>query len=230
MKYLSILFFVTMTFVTVQAQEHGFIGGLSLTAFTEVQTHTSGLMNYRCYGDYDKNFHIGYLYRQLLSPKYLIDFYALIGNRTNTLSDLSSAAYMNSEGVWVYLPQDSTTFKFSYSYVSAGVIGSYKLWKGLRMGVGLEPTCYYASEYPVSKRIIPSAYPFYERKQYKTNKLNFDVALALQLGYSFKYFDLSVSYKKGYLSLLKDANFRSLKTHDFQFSLFVPINHFIQKK
>ena len=230
MKFKYILIFTTLTLVSIQAQEHGFIGGLSLTAFNEVQTNSSSLMNYRSNGKYDTNFHIGYLYRQLLSPKYMIDFYALIGNRTNTLRNLSGGAYMNPEGVWVSLPLDSTTYSLKYPYVSVGVIGSYKLWKGLRVGVGLEPTCYYASEYPVSKKISDTEFPFYERKQYKTDKLIFDVPLVIQLGYSFKYFELSASYKKGNLSLLQDANFRSLKTHDFQFSLFVPITNFIQKK
>jgi hypothetical protein len=213
----TIQFFLLVVLILIPAktysQEHGFIGGLSLTGFNKVDNNASSILNYDSYGDYDRNFHVGYLYRQKISTSYLVDIYALTGIRTSTLRNGSSSSVL-IDGVWVPIPRDTVTYPLRFKYVSFGIVGSYKIWKNIHIGIGLEPTVYYSAKYPVDK----------------TSSFIFDVPLVCRLGYAFKYFDISASFKKGNASLVKDINFRSLKTSDFQFSIFVPVNNFLPKK
>jgi len=214
MKYFLILSLITLSVITTQAQEHGFIGGLSMTGFNKQETNASTIRNYQTYDNYDNNLFIGYQYRQLFSPKYLIDFYGLMGSRTNTLRNNIQGHYLNSEGEWIPFPRDTTTYSLKFLYFSAGIIGSYKIWKQLHVGIGVEPTCYYSAKYPVNK----------------ISHFIFDIPLIARLGYSFKYFDVSAAYKKGSHSLVTDENFRQLKVNDLQFSFFIPITNFFPKK
>ena len=213
MKHFFILFFISITLISIQAQEHGFVGGLSMASFKKELAYTTQIANYYPSGT-GKSVLFGYQYRQSLSPKYFLDIYGLIGRRSNILKDATQSSVLNSDGIWVPSPVNTTTYSLKFDYFSLGLIASYKLWKQLHVGIGGEPTCYYSAKYPIGK----------------TAHYIFDIPLVLQAGYSFKYFDISASYKKGNNNLMNNEEFKSLKNKDIQFSIFVPISTFLSKK
>ena len=213
MKFYILLILYSTVFFFSNAQEHGIIVGLSRTGFKTIENvGVSTILNYKPY-DFDNNIHLGYQFRHQFSTPFLIDAYGLVGVRTNSLKDKGISYLMNSEGVWIPEPENTLTYLLKYNYFSIGTIVSYKIWKELHFGLGFEPTCYYKAQFPINK----------------TSHYIFDVPLVMQFGYSFKYFDIFVAYKKGNNNLLKDENFHSLKTTDLQFSVFVPMTNFNMK-
>lgn len=88
-----------------------------------------------------------------------------------------------------------------------GVVG-YRVWKGLRAGIGIEPTVYF-----------------------DTNKLAnnihsnvFDCPLLIKAGYELNRCELSLTYKHGWSRLYESPAITAVDgARDFQLSLFVPL-------
>ncbi|WP_449039825.1 outer membrane beta-barrel protein [Parabacteroides goldsteinii] len=92
--------------------------------------------------------------------------------------------------------------------VQASCILRYKMWRGVRVGIGLEPTVYFNTS------VIGN---------WENNK--FDVPLVVSGGYDFKIFQVSVAYKNGFKQLYYNTLVSKTKTRDIQVSVFIPINY-----
>lgn len=88
-----------------------------------------------------------------------------------------------------------------------GLIG-YQLWKGLRAGVGVEPTIYFNTN-SLSNNL---------------NSTVFDCPLLVKVGCQLKRCELALTYKHGWSSLYQSPAMTSVGgARDFQLSLFVPL-------
>ena len=57
-------------------------------------------------------------------------------------------------------------------------------------------------------------------------KAAFDAPLVVKAAYSFKYFDVALSYKHGFCNVMKNIpSINKSVTRDVQLSIFVPIFH-----
>lgn len=86
-----------------------------------------------------------------------------------------------------------------------GVVG-YKLWKGLKLGIGVEPTIY-----------------FNTNMGYNLEDNKFDIPLVAKIGYDFKWFQLDLSYKNGFKIIYRNYAVGKPETRDLQLSIFLPI-------
>jgi hypothetical protein len=87
----------------------------------------------------------------------------------------------------------------SYNHISLSLSYNYKIYKGLYVGAGVEPSLYF----------------FYPDKR------DFDVPVFVKIGYEFKKVDISVAYKKGLTEMLKDENVKGGKLNDLQTQMFI---------
>ena len=82
----------------------------------------------------------------------------------------------------------------------------YKLWKGLKAGIGAEPTIYFNTT---------------GEANLEDNK--FDIPLVVKIGYDFNWFQVDLSYKNGFERLYRNRVVGNTQTRDLQVSIFVPI-------
>lgn len=61
------------------------------------------------------------------------------------------------------------------------VVAGYKLWRGLKAGIGVEPTVYFNTK---------------AKANLEDNK--FDIPLVVKVGYDFNWFQVDLSYKNGF--------------------------------
>jgi hypothetical protein len=90
-----------------------------------------------------------------------------------------------------------------YYYASAGGTFNYSIYRGLSVGVGVEPTYY-----------------FYQEGE--TSKNKFDAPLIGKVAYDFGKFEIGVSYKHGLTDVIKTDRIKSGKFRDIELSLFIP--------
>ena len=90
--------------------------------------------------------------------------------------------------------------------MSLNVVAGYKLWKGLKAGVGVEPTVYFNTT---------------AKANLEDNK--FDIPLVVKVGYDFNWFQVDLSYKNGFNRIYRNYVVGSTETRDLQLSIFVPI-------
>ena len=87
--------------------------------------------------------------------------------------------------------------------LSVGIGGtfSYKIVKGLNVGLGLQPTLYI---WDMSKKV-------------------FDIPVVGKIGYDFKFMELAFSYKQGLMNNYKISYFNNCRLSNWQFSIYVPL-------
>ena len=93
-----------------------------------------------------------------------------------------------------------------FNGLSLNVVAGYKLWKGLKAGVGVEPTIYFNTT---------------AKANLEDNK--FDIPLVVKVGYDFNWFQVDLSYKNGFNRIYRNYVVGSTETRDLQLSIFVPI-------
>ena len=93
-----------------------------------------------------------------------------------------------------------------FNGLSLNVVAGYKLWKGLKAGVGVEPTVYFNTT---------------AKANLEDNK--FDIPLVVKVGYDFNWFQVDLSYKNGFNRIYRNYVVGSTETRDLQLSIFVPI-------
>lgn len=138
-------------------------------------------------------FNIGYQFQFDLPKKFFVDATLLYQARR------LNVAYTKSTG---------NTFKNTKLFNAMalnGVVG-YKVWKGLKLGVGIEPTLY-----------------FNTNMEYNLEKNKFDIPLVAKLGYDFNCFQLDLSYKNGFKTIYRNYVVGKPQTRDIQLSIFIPI-------
>ncbi|WP_293741064.1 outer membrane beta-barrel protein [uncultured Parabacteroides sp.] len=93
-----------------------------------------------------------------------------------------------------------------FNGLSLNVAAGYKLWKGLKAGIGVEPTVYFSTK---------------AKANLEDNK--FDIPLVVKVGYDFNWFQVDLSYKNGFKRIYRNYVVGNTETRDLQLSVFVPI-------
>lgn len=124
MKVIRSFVLIVLSFVAVSlsAQEHGPVVGVSLGKLHEKTDVVSS--NFE---GYKFQYHVGYAYRQHLGKRFAIDGVALFGSQgTDYQSYLSESPKTNVDG----------------KYVSLGALVSYECFSNFRVGVGADVAWY----------------------------------------------------------------------------------------
>lgn len=151
------------------------------------------------YGEKDENwkhrfgFSIGYQFQFDLPKRFFVDA-ALLYQARNL-----NVAYTESFG------ETYENTKLFNSMALNGVVG-YRLWKGLKIGAGIEPTLYFNTDMGYNLA---------------TNK--FDIPVVAKLGYDFNCFQVDLSYKNGFKTIYRNYVVGKPQTRDLQVSIFIPI-------
>lgn len=126
---------------------------------------------------------------------------------------LDAALLFQSRGVHVkYRPSTNVVVDETKRFNSIALNGvfSYKIWKGIRAGLGIEPTYYWNTDYWGNGK-----------------KSVFDYPLVIKAGYDFKVVEVSLSYKNGFNSIMSTVGHAfDAKSRDIQMSVFVPLGKF----
>lgn len=93
---------------------------------------------------------------------------------------------------------------------SAQGILNYKIFKGLKLGLGFEPTIYWGDMYNDHSKNIGGS--------------KFDCPLLLRAGYDLKRIGFAVTYKNGFTNLYKNPYVYKAKDRDLLFSIFIPLH------
>ena len=93
-----------------------------------------------------------------------------------------------------------------FNGLSLNTVVGYKLWKGLKAGIGVEPTIY-----------------FNTTSENNMTDDKFDIPLVVKVGYDFNWFQVDLSYKNGFKRLYWNPVVGNTDTRDLQVSIFVPI-------
>ena len=93
-----------------------------------------------------------------------------------------------------------------FNGLSLNVVAGYKLWRGLKAGIGVEPTVYFNTK---------------AKANLEDNK--FDIPLVVKVGYDFNWFQVDLSYKNGFKRIYWNHVVGNTETRDLQLSIFVPI-------
>ncbi|MBC8600751.1 outer membrane beta-barrel protein [Parabacteroides acidifaciens] len=93
-----------------------------------------------------------------------------------------------------------------FNGLSLNAVVGYKLWKGLKAGIGVEPTIY-----------------FNTTSENNMTDDKFDIPLVVKVGYDFNWFQVDLSYKNGFKRLYWNPVVGNTETRDLQVSIFVPI-------
>lgn len=94
-----------------------------------------------------------------------------------------------------------------FQYLSIGGVANYEPIKNLQFGLGIEPTWYLRFQSEYVNTIDPA----------------FDIPLVAKLNYSFKSFDISLSYKYGTCKLMRSDLVENLRSRDLQLSIYIPL-------
>jgi len=147
--------------------------------------------------DKSVSFQVGYQFQFDFQKPWGIDAALLYGQRRCKVNEGYGAASNNQD-------------KLPGNYLALNGVFNYRVIPNLKLGVGVEPTIYFknhdVAEFPV--------------------KSAFDAPLVVKAAYSFKYFDVVLSYKHGFCNVMKDIpSINKSVTRDVQLSIFVPIFH-----
>lgn len=93
-----------------------------------------------------------------------------------------------------------------FNGISLNAAVGYKFWKGLKAGIGVEPTIYFNTK--IGNNMVDE---------------KFDIPLVVKVGYDFNWFQVDLSYKNGFSRLYRNYVVGNTQTRDLQVSIFVPI-------
>ena len=147
--------------------------------------------------DYKMNLSLGYRFRFLNSfsvPSVFIDWDSYIGMKS-----------WNSKYRRSFLEPPAKEISTQYYFISTGASLNYRLYKGLSLGVGLEPS-----------------FVFFQEGEDNTRK--FDAPLLGKLAYDFGFMEIGVNYKHGLTNMIKSDLINSGKFRDWQISIFIPLS------
>ncbi|MDR2956338.1 MAG: hypothetical protein LBV43_14795 [Prevotella sp.] len=123
---------------------------------------------------------------------------------------LDAALLFQSRGVHVfYMPSNISTVDETKRLNSIALNGvfNYRIWKGVKAGLGIEPTYYWKTGYWTNQK-----------------KTVFDVPLVAKVGYDFKVMEISLSYKHGINPIVEGVGYTyKAKSRDIQLSVFMPL-------
>ena len=199
-KFFIIMFFIIMYTAMYGQIKSGFVFGFGTGKANNTKYTTQGIENtsdiVNASVSYKYNAMLGYKFRMTPNKKlFFYDFDIIAG-----IKKIESQLKIYSSN---YVPLDfSTSSSIHYSF-STTMIANYTIFNTLYIGAGVEPTVYYAEYLKTAK---------------------FDLPFVAKVGYSFKYFDISLNGKLGTLNpyITKQVNKSNLL--DLQFQMFIPFN------
>jgi hypothetical protein len=123
---------------------------------------------------------------------------------------LDAALLFNSRGVHANVIEfdiEKVNETKRFNAIALNGVFNYKIWKGIRIGAGVEPTFYWNTKYWDNLK-----------------KTAFDVPLVVKAGYDFDFMEVSLSYKHGLSPIIEGVGHAfEAKTRDVQLSVFVPL-------
>jgi hypothetical protein len=152
---------------------------------------------------YKFNFSIGYLFRiQSAGNKLYFDVNPNIGMHSwYSIYGEKGGYYPNNEQNSKELSRYEVSTQFYH--VSASGTVNYNVYKGLSIGVGVEPTYVFFLEGENARK-------------------SFDIPPVGKISYNFNVFELGISYKYGLMNVIKTDRIASGKFRDLQLSVFIP--------
>lgn len=90
-----------------------------------------------------------------------------------------------------------------YYYLSATATVNYSIYKGFKVGAGIEPTYYF-------------------KQNGESSSKSFDIPLVARIGYDFGGFEVGVKYMHGLFNVVDTKYLESGKFRDWQLSVFIP--------
>jgi len=155
------------------------------------------------------NYSLGYKFRLAPRDKHLfIDIDILTGFRQVIYSYIEDYWLKNEDVADGMRPVSGFPTKTNYYQLSLNPTLNYKFYDGWYVGVGAEPSLYFAHEVSSSKT---------DDEFYKI-----DVPVTGRIGYDFKYIDVAVSYKHGLFNILDPERFNTGKLNYWQLQVFIP--------
>lgn len=122
---------------------------------------------------------------------------------------IDAALLYHSRGVHVAYNTtftDATSESKHLNALSLNGVINYKIWKGLSVGVGMEPTWYLDTK--IADNTIGDA---------------LDFPVIVKAGYNFKIAEVSLSYKYGFETLYKGVIVKEAAPRDLRLSVFIPL-------
>ncbi len=144
--------------------------------------------------DYKSNFSVGYRFRfhsLEISPLFL---------------DLDANLGMKSwQSLYGQSRMEPPAYEASsqYFYFSTSGTANYPIYKGLSIGLGIEPTYYFSQSGESSKNA-------------------FDIPVVGKIAYNFKIVEVGFNYKYGLMNVIKTDHIDSGKFRDWQLSVWIP--------
>ena len=143
------------------------------------------------------SFNIGYQFQFDIKDTYAID----------------AALLYQSRGVHVNFRPSSDRIVDEtkrFNAISLHGVFNYKVWNGIKVGAGIEPTRYWKKDYWTNKTLTSYDYP-----------------IVLKAGYDLKFMELSLRYKHGLKPVIEGVGYvLNAKTRDLEISIFVPLGKF----
>lgn len=93
--------------------------------------------------------------------------------------------------------------------VSIQGVMNYRIIKGLKIGLGFEPTIYGGD--------------MYDPKSQNMNGSKFDCPLVAKLAYDFPSIGFSITYKNGFINLYENPFVYKAKSRDILFNIYIPL-------
>ncbi len=155
--------------------------------------------------DYKLNGWVGYRFRlhPFASCKAFVDLDASVGVKSWDYlyrPILKQQPSDNPQVGGIYILSSSAYACFA----SLGGTVNYPVYKGLSVGLGVEPTYYFVS---------------YEKDDMKRP---LDVPFVGKIAYNFKFMELGISYKHGLMNVVETKDFASGRFRDWQVSVWIP--------
>ena len=195
--YLLLLALFCMATFTVKAQhESGFLVGSGIGSMNKDFYQNKFVSSYSA--SYRFNLSLGYRYRAFTATPLFFDMDANLGVRQWHSEYVPNSYY--SDAYYSMIIKDYTS---NFYFLSVGGTANYSLYKGLSIGLGVEPTYYFKCTGEDSDN-------------------HFDVPLVGKVAYRFRPIEIGLSYKYGLMNVVKNENMKSGKFRDLQLSLWIP--------
>lgn len=106
--------------------------------------------------------------------------------------------------------QGANESEYNVFGASAQGVLNYKIIKGLKLGLGIEPTLYWGN--------------MYNNHSKNSDGSKFDCPLLIRAGYDLKKIGFAITYKNGFTNLYKNPYVYKAKDRDLLFSIFIPFH------
>lgn len=166
-------------------------------------------------------FSIGYRFRLLpQKSRFLYDIDLNVGGRLWGYDYYAPLLEAPGEGGYYYSSTHSPSTKAVYASLGATV--GYRIYKGLSVGAGIEPTYYFYQSHAIRGESNDGTGESFYYVGGNDKKRAFDVPLVGRVSYNFGFMEVGLTYKRGLANVVKNPQIKSGKFSDWQLSLFFP--------